>query len=424
MAGGMKLEVVFGVTEPFYKYSIVFVLLLVNCTASEPEGSGAGFIYLTKKEESFTQPGYLCYRNTMVPGMHTVWTKVQIRIRSSRSFKVTLLENKEKLKEMEQFSFWNLITTLMKDKLNDTSVTVDLFSNETCFMVEPVEKGVPYSVSTVRYLDVKLILIFLAGLLLFFYAETLSRSQVFYYSTGMSVGILASLIILIFMISRLLPKKSPFYVLLLGGWSFSLYVIQLVIQNLQSILHGYWQYVLGYVSVVGFVSFAVCYKYGPLEEERSINILSWTLQLVGLLLMYAGIQVNKIAVALIIVAICTKNMEYPAHWLYRHISAAYRKICRVKEKPVPPRLLTEEEYQKQAEEETRTALEDLRQYCISPEFSAWKAVSRIHSPKRFADFVEGASHLTPNEVSVHEQEFGLCGSYLEEELFEDDMDDD
>lgn len=26
---------------------------------------------------------------------------------------------------------------------------------------------------------------------------------------------------------------------------------------------------------------------------------------------------------------------------------------------------------------------------------------------RFADFVEGSFHLTPNEVSVHEQEYGL-----------------
>lgn len=36
---------------------------------------------------------------------------------------------------------------------------------------------------------------------------------------------------------------------------------------------------------------------------------------------------------------------------------------------------------------------------------------------RFADFVEGSFHLTPNEVSVHEQEYGL-GSILaqDEEL--------
>lgn len=50
--------------------------------------------------------------------------------------------------------------------------------------------------------------------------------------------------------------------------------------------------------------------------------------------------------------------------------------------PSPPRLLTEEEYRIQGEVETRKALEELRNYCRSPDFSAWTAVSRIQSPKR------------------------------------------
>ncbi|MBN3284958.1 NMP1B protein, partial [Polyodon spathula] len=38
--------------------------------------------------------------------------------------------------------------------------------------------------------------------------------------------------------------------------------------------------------------------------------------------------------------------------------------------------------------------------------------------RRFAEFVEGGSHLIPSEVSIHEQEYGLGGSYFEQELFE------
>lgn len=45
--------------------------------------------------------------------------------------------------------------------------------------------------------------------------------------------------------------------------------------------------------------------------------------------------------------------------------------------------MTEEEYQKQGEEETRRGLEELRKLCNSPEFSPWKTVSRLQSPKRF-----------------------------------------
>ncbi|KFQ45133.1 Transmembrane protein 194A, partial [Nestor notabilis] len=82
--------------------------------------------------------------------------------------------------------------------------------------------------------------------------------------------------------------------------------------------------------------------------------------------------------------------------------------------PSPPRLLTEEEFRVQGEVETRKALEELRRYCRSPDFSAWTAVSRIQAPKR-----AGACHVTHNEVSVHEREYGLGGGFLEDQLFEE-----
>lgn len=73
---------------------------------------------------------------------------------------------------------------------------------------------------------------------------------------------------------------------------------------------------IGYVLAVGFMSFAVCYKYGPLENERSINLLTWTLQLLGLCFMYSSIQIPHIALAIVVTALCTKNLDYPIHWLY------------------------------------------------------------------------------------------------------------
>lgn len=70
-------------------------------------------------------------------------------------------------------------------------------------------------------------------------------------------------------------------------------------------------FLAGYIVVVGFISFAVCYRYGPLEDEKSINILSWTLQLIGLLLVYLGIQIQQVAFAVIVAALISKNLEYP-----------------------------------------------------------------------------------------------------------------
>ncbi|XP_074709899.1 nuclear envelope integral membrane protein 1 isoform X2 [Strix uralensis] len=355
-------------------------------------------------------PHHFCYTNTRVPQWHDVWTRMQIRVNSSRMIRVTQVGSEE---ELEEFSVWNVFSFL-KEKLNDTSIDVDLYSNKTCLKVELLEAGTTYCVVLFRRFDPKLFLVFFLGLLLFFCGDVLSRSQLFYYSAGISFGLLASLLILVYMMSKVMPRRSPVYILLAGGWSFSLYLLQLIFKNLREICECYWQYLLGYLLLVGFVSFGVCYRYGPLENERSISLLSWALQLLGLLLMYSGIQIHPIALALVVIAICTKNLDYPLQWAF----AAYRVQC-ARLGPSPPCLLTEEEYRLQGEVETRKALEELRNYCRSPDFSAWTAVSRIQSPKRFADFVGGACHVTPNEVSVHEREYSL-GDIFEDELSEEE----
>uniref|UniRef100_A0A8D0HE38 Nuclear envelope integral membrane protein 1 n=1 Tax=Sphenodon punctatus TaxID=8508 RepID=A0A8D0HE38_SPHPU len=374
-------------------------------TLHAEDGSGKVIQLKEAQTHNSNSPQRFCYTNTLTPKWHDIWTRIQIRVNSTKMIRVTQVESEEKLKELEEFNIWSYIGSFFKEKLNDTYINVDLYSSKTCLMVELPESNTNYSIVLSHGpFDHPTS------------AFSLCRSSLFFYSAGISIGMLSSLLILIYLMSRMVPKKSPIYFMLVGGWSFSLYLIQLVFRNLQEICKLYWEYLLGYMVVVGLFSFAVCYKYGPLENERSINLLSWALQLLGLLLLYSGIQIRQIALALMTIAICTKNLEYPVQWAY----TTYSKVRQVTAKPLPPRLLTEEEYRLQGEVETRQGLEELREYCSSPEFPAWRAVSRIQSPRRFAEFVEGASHLTPNEVSVHEQEYGLGGSFLEDQLFEED----
>uniref|UniRef100_A0A8C6RLE7 Nuclear envelope integral membrane protein 1 n=1 Tax=Nannospalax galili TaxID=1026970 RepID=A0A8C6RLE7_NANGA len=397
MAGGMKVASWPAVGPlPWCWWAgdrgaVWLLLTLSGCMVCGSAGIDVNVVMLQESQDYIMNISQqFCYKNVLIPKWHDVWTRIQVRVNSSRLVRVTQVDNEEKLKELEQFSIWNFFSSFLKEKLNDTYVNVGLSSTKTCLKVEIIEKETKYSVIVTRRFDPKLFLIFLLGLTLFFCGD-------------------------------LLNEKSPIYVILVGGWSFSLYLIQLVFKNLQEIWRCYWQYLLSYILTVGFMSFAVCYKYGPLENERSINLLTWTLQLMGLGFMYSSIQIPHIAFALIVIALCTKNLEYPIHWLY----ITYRKMSKATEKPVPPRLLTEEEYRIQGEVETQKALQNLRAFCNSPDCSAWKTISRIQSPKRFADFVEGSFHLTPNEVSVHEQEYGL-GSIIaqDEELSSEEEDSD
>ncbi|XP_028308996.1 nuclear envelope integral membrane protein 1 [Gouania willdenowi] len=364
-------------------------------------------------------PTCFCYKNSFVPTWWKTWTKIQVKVWSSGLFKVDTVEGEEKLQELDRFSLFSWFSSWIREKHNETTIDVNLFSTKTCFKIDPAQ-NTQYTVHTLRKFDTFSFLVFLVGALLFIFAGSLSRSQIFFYSAGMSTGMIASLLIVFIILSRFLPKKSPFYALIVGGWSVSLYAIQLVGKNLNIILREHWHAALGYVAVVGFISFAVCYRYGPLVEEKSINILSWTLQLFGLFLIFLGIQIKPLAFTIIIAALVSKNLHYPLSLIIK----GFRRLKHfVRWKPEPRRFLTEEEYQKEAEEETRRALEDLRKFCHSPECSPWKAVSRLQSPKRFADFIEGSSHLVPNEVSVHAQEYGLGGAFFEDELFDTDDED-
>lgn len=419
MAGCMKTTN--SVSSSWVKLTLFTALLTPLIGLSHQDsGNKNGIIDLRDGEQhNMSGSNRFCYKNSIVPTWRQTWTRIHVRVWSSTVFKVVTVEGEEKLQDLDRFSFWSWFQGFLREKHNETTINVDLYSKKTCFKVDPAEQT-PYTVKAMRKFDIYLFLVFLAGALLFLFAESLSKSQVFFYSAGMSTGLIASLIIIFFIMARFLPKKSPFYALIVSGWSFSIYAIQLVARNLGIILREHWHAALGYVVVVGFISFAVCYRYGPLEDEKSINILSWTLQLFGLLLVYLGIQIQQVAFTIIVAAVVAKNLDYPvllainAYWKLRRV---------VRWKPEPRRLLTEEEYQKEGEEETRKALEDLRRYCNSPEFSPWKAVSRLQSPKRFADFIEGSNHLIPNEASMHAQEYGLGGSFFEEEFFGTDDED-
>ncbi|XP_073326549.1 nuclear envelope integral membrane protein 1 [Pagrus major] len=420
MAGCMKI--IKGFISESAKL-MVFMVLFTSLPQTSLQATGNKHSVIDLEDgENYILSGSnrFCYKNSVVPTWRQTWTRIQVKVWSSNVFKMVIVEGEEELQELDHFSFWGWFQGLLRERHNETSINISLFSKKTCFKIEPVDKAT-YTIKPLRKFDIYLFLVFLTGMMLFVFADSLSRSQVFFYSAGMSTGMIASLIILFFILARFLPKKSPFYVLIVGGWSFSVYAIQLVCRNLNIILREHWNVALGYVAVVGFISFAVCYRYGPLADEKSINILSWTLQLFGLLLVYFGIQIQQVAFAIIVAALFSKNLEYPVLL----VVAAWRKIRRFFNwKPEPRRLLTEEEFQKEGEEETRRALDELRKYCNSPECRPWKAVSRLQSPKRFADFIEGSPHLMPNEVSVHVQEYGFGGSFFEDEFFDTDDEED
>lgn len=166
--------------------------------------------------------------------------------------------------------------------------------------------------------------------------------------------------------------------------------------------------------IVGFLSFTVCYKHGPLVDERSINLLTWTLQLLSLFLIYYGVTMPQFAYAVMILILLSRSLYYPMK-AFSYMRWKMKKWFTSEKMAVS--YLTEDEYREQADAETTSALEGLREACRAPGFPSWLAVSKLHAPKKFAEFVLGGSHLSPEEISLHEEQYGLGGAFLEEQLF-------
>jgi len=91
--------------------------------------------------------------------------------------------------------------------------------------------------------------------------------------------------------SLCLLQKSGVYMFLTAGFSLSAYLLQTVWSHAQTILEFYYVYVIAYFGVAGIVSFAVCYYKGPVSNPRINSLIQWTIQAVGLALIYCSCQV-------------------------------------------------------------------------------------------------------------------------------------
>ncbi|XP_043380719.1 nuclear envelope integral membrane protein 2 [Chelonia mydas] len=358
-----------------------------------------------------------CYMQNGTKHLKYIWSALQVKINSTEMFKFVPISAESNCHNSETvFAFFKCVIQIIwqSEASKETVININQYGENMCFRVQPYKK-VPYTVSVQRNMvDRKLVLLFIAGVFLFHFANALSRSTVFYYSAGVALGVLATLVFLLLTLKRFIPKHSTFGILMSGCWMSSLYFIYCLKGEMKWLWSEYRNYLLGYLLTVGFISFVVCYKHGPLTNERSITLLTWTLQLIAFVLIYFGVTIPQVAYAVIAIILCSRGLCYPLGM----VCFVGRKIKNfLKSKKRVFRLLTEEEYREQQETETVKALEELRSFCRSPDFSSWLAVSKLQSPKKFANFILGSPHVSPAEVKAYDEQYGIGGSFLEQQLF-------
>ncbi|XP_014296955.1 nuclear envelope integral membrane protein [Microplitis demolitor] len=259
------------------------------------------------------------------------------------------------------------------------------------------------------------VLMTIGGIVLFWSAKKLSRNTLFYYLTGVTLGVMFSVLILVWFVGKLLGRGKTMYLMIGTGWAMSSWLARVLWENAQIILHQYKDYVFWYFLVTSLISFLVCYRIGPVTNDRTKKIIQWFLQASGLLIIYCSSYFTEASLSF-----CVLNFI-----IYNFPIAVYYKSKSYWKKMFPERrkLLTENEFRLQAIRETNKALNELKGYCSSPESNPWKTVLRLKDPIRFAKFMEGESHLSEHESSEHDLEITRlieeC-EYTEDEYDEDD----
>ncbi|XP_018309144.1 nuclear envelope integral membrane protein 1 isoform X1 [Mycetomoellerius zeteki] len=248
------------------------------------------------------------------------------------------------------------------------------------------------------------------GIIVFWCAKILSRNSLFYYTCGIILGVSLSIIILIYVAGKLIPRGKAMYVIFAA--SMSLYIAKALWDNMQLIIMQYREWVMWYVLVTSLISFIICYRFGPVTNTRTKQIMEWFLQLVGLALIYHSSHFHEASLSCCIVVILFYNFPKAgfgrAKRYWQHMFPEKRK------------LINEDQYCQEGIRQTRKALKELQNYCSSPECNPWKTVLKLKDPIRFAKFVEGESHLLEDEIEEHEEE---TSKILEKGEYTDDDDD-
>ncbi|XP_043104727.1 nuclear envelope integral membrane protein 2 [Puntigrus tetrazona] len=308
----------------------------------------------------------------------------------------------------------------------EKSLDIPLVDEDVCFMTKSPRSNTEYTlhVSNKR-LNRMCFLLFVCGLVLFFGAGNICRSSLFFYTTGVTLGVISTFVFLALVIRNFVPTRGLFLVLLGAGSGLSYMGIQRVLNEWDDIVTEHWMELLVYVLISGLFSFAVCYKHGPITNKRTLNFMTWCMQVVGVVLVYYGITFPPACYILIMFLLFWKILPLAWSLLYLVLSLLMW-ICSLfysfpglfwRKKRTKVKLLTEEEYREQGEKHTRASLDELREHCNRPGFPAWETVLRLRSPHRYAEFLRGGSHITQEELQNHENQYGFGGAYFENMLF-------
>ena len=301
--------------------------LLVSAKNSSDEGGIPYSVFLLQKkgeyaqvpalgQDSYDHLNVFCY-DGVVPSVSLFWSSAAMKLDlTNHNYEVYLSNNISgviglaKLRESEWF-YSGLPWRSKEFKISP-------FEN-ACVGIQTVEG---YTISLQwKHVNYMMLSITIAGLTMFMMAPKLCRNTFFHYTTGISVGLLLSLVIMTYLLQRRVKQSLFSWVGVV--YSFSLYLMTKTWYNIKEYLtEQYFHLVVGYVLIAGLISFGVIYRMGPPSDHRTLNLITWSMQLVALVMIFVSSYHQTASTALIIMIVSWAAIP---SWIKSGVNTQVRK---------------------------------------------------------------------------------------------------
>lgn len=365
-------------------------------------------IHLSTENNSFKETktkGRILESQIHPKSLAKIWSSASVFIKSNQpctvyeSSNITEIKNKRGDFFMSVYRFLSRLKSDEDHNKCDQYHYVQLFK-KTYFLIETSDADLEVGYEFVA-IDPMMVGCSLAGLFLFCISDKLTRNIGFYYFSGISIGLIGSFLILIFMITKLIPKKSAALATFFTGTSAFMFLARWTLYNFLQLTESSKLYIFTYFAISATISFVFVYTQGPVTNPKYLDVIDGALKIFSLGLIYASVSYKEIFFAFLIgftvVTLLFKIRN--TNLMNKLINMLSCKFFQKKRK-----LLTQEEYNQEADDYTQKALRDLQKYCQSPECNSWRIISRLQSPDKFARFVQQQeSHVSDEETSFYER---------------------
>lgn len=421
---------------------ILSILILVSNAhqttyATEESNTGAIILSYHKPLINIAHPNrrhFIC-THPLKKTPDLIWSSVDIKFNSlglscSRIIEDVNVTNLDTSIEINQansvfglFDFTKLIGSMwqgsagwMEQEPCDRSISVPLF-RQYCLLVEfdPIKSSRTSDLDVqftyvFTYVDLKMVIYFVLGVALYFSAGKLSRNEIFHYFSGISIGVLGAILILVFILIRFIPQKKFAMLAFLTSSSIIAFFYKWLLSDFKSTFDQIRIYAFIYILASALISGVYLYLREPLKNPRVFNLIELILTILGVVFFRLGISYWELSSA-ILIGYGLTNMACKSFSRVKVIPAIKNRYF-----PDKRKLLSQEEYQREADEFTRKALSELKEYCASPECNVWRTLKRLSNPEKMIKFVgdQDCSHVSDDEIQEYEK-YAISNDLVDEE---------